>query len=166
MVNAKDVRPLLDSLRNINPDDVPSAWQMYKEKMRVDFDTIQKEKKASAPVLGSLFGGRSQGRRRNVIDVLESVVHDERINLAKEQEQSKAQMLEIQQQHEEVIKKQLEENKSKNLKLWDYMMGAGQPTNQSEPADKSGSRSWFQELFDPTPQPPQDQSSVSGEASE
>ena len=147
MLGSDDVRPFLKALGNINVNDAPKAWDEYKEKMRNDFDSIQKDKKTqSGSLLSSIFGGRSQNRRRNVIDILESVVKEERIAFAKEQEQSKAQMVEIQKQHEEAIKKQLEENKSKNLKLWDYMMGAGQPVNQSEQANQQ-SKSWFQEIF-------------------
>jgi hypothetical protein len=33
----------------------------------------------------------------------------------------------MQKQHEDAIKKQMEENQAKKLKLVDYMMGAGQP---------------------------------------
>ena len=163
MIGSEDVRPFLNSLKNIDPDDAPAAWQKYKEKMRNDFDSIQKEKKAqSTSLLGSLIGGRGQARKRNVIDMLESVVREERATFAKEQEQNKAQMLEIQKQHEEAIKKQIEENKSKNLKLWDYMMGAGQPATQNDDTNQH-SKSWFQELF--KTDSPQDQPSVSMEAS-
>lgn len=166
MLGSDDVRPFINSLKNIETDDAPTAWKKYKEKMRDDFDSIQKEKKA-LPVsfLGSIFGGRSQSRRRNVIDILESVVKEERIAFAKEQEQNKSQMLEIQKQHEEAIKRQLEENKSKNLKLWDYMMGAGQPANQNETSNQPAKSSWFQELFEQKPQSPQDQTSASVESS-
>jgi hypothetical protein len=152
MIKATDVRPFLNSLRNIESEDIVGAWQQYKEKMRIDFDSIQKEKKASTPILGSFFEGKS--RKRNVIELLESIIEEEKIAFEKDQEQNQAHMREIQKQQQEAIKKQLEENKKKNLKLIDYIQGAGQPENQNQPEKEAAS--WFS-FFDSKRQSAQDE---------
>jgi hypothetical protein len=145
MTKAGDVRPFLRNIKNIDSEDFVGAWQQYKEKLRIDFDSIQKDKKSSASVFGSFFEGK--GRKRNVIDMLEAVVREEKIAIEKDQEHTLAQMREIQKQQQEAIKKQLEENKKNNLKLADYIRGAGQPENQNQSEKQPANQSWFSSFF-------------------
>jgi hypothetical protein len=161
MTKADDVRPFLNSLKNIDSEDLVGAWQQYKEKLRTDFDSIQKDKKSSTSVLGSFFEGK--GRRRNVIDMLEAVSQEEKIAFEKDQEHTLAQMREMQKQQQEAIKKQLDENKKNNLKLADYMRGAGQPENQNQSENQPANQTWFSSFFSDSK--PQSQLPENAEAS-
>ena len=138
-----DVRPLLETLKKLDPEDSPTAWTKWKEISRAKFNELSGEKeKAAAPAstagswIRRLFGGASAsvasnglppGMPTNIIDQIEWWAREERALAAKEHEDQLKQMAEVQKQQEEYARKIIEEQRAKGLKLVDYMMGAGQP---------------------------------------
>ena len=143
MMGSQDVRPFLKVLHKINKDDPAAAWETHKQNLRKELEKNQIQPASNQfNLLGSLtsmLGFSSQKNNssnpKNIIDLLEKVAKEEREAFAKEQEQNKAQWIEMQKQQEEAIKKQIEENKSKNLKLFDYFMGAAQPQAPSSSSE-------------------------------
>ncbi|KAJ3055015.1 mitochondrial inner membrane protein required for protein import [Rhizophlyctis rosea] len=145
-----DVRPLLETLKKLDPEDSPTAWSKWKDISRAKFAELsgEKEKAASPPsTAGSwirrLFGGASAsvasnglppGMPSNIIDQIEWLAREERALAAKEHEDQLKQMAEVQKQQEEYARKIIEEQRAKGLKLVDYMMGAGQPPVPGQPS--------------------------------
>ena len=139
MTGKTEILSLLKVVKRLNADDPISGWETYKNALREEFtkqhDAIaQKSQQTILGYITSAFGGRSgiSKKPKNVIDIIESVGNDQRREIMAHREKNKHLFLEMQKQQEEAIRKQLEENKSKNLKLMDYMMGAGQPAQPSK----------------------------------
>ncbi|TPX71162.1 hypothetical protein SpCBS45565_g01282 [Spizellomyces sp. 'palustris'] len=142
----EDVRPILNIVNSINPNDIAAAWTTYKQTMREEFAKRQQEQqgpaKSSRSWISTLLGGgasqQQQSQVMNVIDQIEAIAREERELAIKDAEAMKQQMQDMQKQQEEFIKKQMEENKNKGLKLWDYINGAGAPVppGQQPPAGK------------------------------
>ncbi|KAI9013098.1 HAD-like domain-containing protein [Gaertneriomyces semiglobifer] len=139
MYGIEDVRPVLQIVNTINPHDPAAAWETYKQRAREEFNKREQEHEAQTkPVakswLSSLLGGgvQQQPKPLNVIDQIEAIAREERALAIKDAEAMKKQMDEIQAQQEAFIKKQMEENKNKGLKFWDYMNGAGMPAPPGE----------------------------------
>ncbi|KAJ3024119.1 mitochondrial inner membrane protein required for protein import [Thoreauomyces humboldtii] len=141
----EDVRPVLSIINAIDPADPATAWSVYKERARADFDARNNAPSASSSAtssrpswLASLIGsGKSaQPVVPNVIDQIESIARDERAVAEQEAESMQQQMIEMQKQQEEAIKQQMEENKNKGLKLWDYLSGAGAPGAPGAPGQE------------------------------
>lgn len=150
MGGSADVRPLLETLRRIDPVDMPKAWDLHKQKLRVEFSKHQDAAKSEldavptstlltgvASILGKLVGRGIQtnpqpssalalSKSPNLVDIIENAARTERASFLKEQEANKSKLVQMQKEHEEMIRAHLEDNKKKNLKLFDYLMGAGQ----------------------------------------
>ena len=162
MVGQADVRPLLETLKKIDPVNLPRAWKQHKEILRIEFSQHQNKARAElaqitaastiiggiGTVVSKLFGGRSLqhprepaatpalARAPNLVDVIESAARSERAAFLKEQEVNKDKLIALQAEHEQKILDHLEENKKKNLKLIDYLMGAGQMQPEPVPVPK------------------------------
>ena len=139
MMGAEDIRPFLNVVQKLNANDPPAAWETHKQRLREEFEKVQgaqnRENAGPRGFLSSFLGGAAAKKQkpRNIIDLLETVAKEEREAFSKEQEQNRAQLLEMQKQHEEAVRKQIEDNKNKKLKLVDYLMGAGQPEALGQP---------------------------------
>ncbi|KAI8823594.1 NLI interacting factor-like phosphatase-domain-containing protein [Fimicolochytrium jonesii] len=135
----EDIRPILNIVNSIDPDDVASSWATYKEKVREDFNQripeINEATNSSRSWLSRMLGGVTGNTHKpvNIIDTIESLAREERALAEQDADNMKQQMNEVQKQQEEFIKKQMEENKSKGLKLWDYWNGAGQVAPPGQP---------------------------------
>lgn len=149
MGGSADVRPLLSTLKKLDSNDLPTAWQFHKEKLRSQFSKHQDAAKAElaqvnassslfngvASILGKLVGrgvqtsadsnAKMMASSPNVIDIIENAARTERVNFLKEQKATKSKMASLRADHEAKILEHLAENKKKNLKLIDYLMGAG-----------------------------------------
>ncbi|KAI8916917.1 NLI interacting factor-like phosphatase-domain-containing protein, partial [Powellomyces hirtus] len=140
----QDVRPILNIVNTIDPEDAATAWAMYKQRAREDFaarqladpsSTASSTSKSSwlSRLLGGGAASQQQQQPLNVIDQIEQLAREEHALADKDAENMKLQMVDMQRQQEEFIKKQMEENKKKGLKLWDYFNGAGAPQQPMPP---------------------------------
>ncbi|KAJ3163712.1 mitochondrial inner membrane protein required for protein import [Geranomyces michiganensis] len=132
----QDVRPILNIVNTIDPTDPAKAWAEYKQRVRADFESRNPSSAGNASstssrsFIGRLFGGgagvtQQQPQSMNVIDQIERIAAEEHAIAEKDAENMKEQMTQMQREQEEAIKKQVEDNKKKGLKLWDYVNGAG-----------------------------------------
>ncbi|KAJ3054101.1 mitochondrial inner membrane protein required for protein import, partial [Rhizoclosmatium hyalinum] len=81
---------------------------------------------------GSNVSGGSL-KRTNLIDLIEHAAKEEYAMFLKEQKEQVKQMEEAKKKHEEEQMAQLQAMKDKKLKLFDYMMGAGNPEAPGAP---------------------------------
>ncbi|KAJ3155464.1 mitochondrial inner membrane protein required for protein import [Geranomyces variabilis] len=131
----QDVRPILNIVNTIDPNDPAKAWAEYKQRVREDLEARNPSTAGNASststrsLIGRLFGagaGVTQPpQSTNIIDQIERIAAEEHAIAEKDAESMKEQMLQMQREQEEAIKKQVEDNKKKGLKLWDYVNGAG-----------------------------------------
>lgn len=147
MGNKPDIRPLMETLKKYDAEDLPQAWKLHKDRLRSEFtkhqdslkvDIAQESTLANSvfSVLGQLVGrgklskesaaNQSLAGSANLVDVIENAARAERVAFLKEQIANKGKLEELAKEHEQKLRDHLEENKKKNLKLIDYIMGAGQ----------------------------------------
>lgn len=157
-----DIRPILETLKKIDKEDLPLAWDKHKERLRAEFSKNQdlaKEQVAKITAQPSILTGissilsklvgkgpisannrtesaglNSLAKSPNLVDIIENAARTERQSFLVEQEKNKAKMEELQREHEKKIREHLEMNKKKNLKLLDYLMGAGHMDVKQESA--------------------------------
>ena len=136
IMGSADIRPILNVIRGIDAQDPINGWAIHKNRLREEFEKRQQEAlEKQVQVTGQSqpgFIARILGlgpkispaakNAPNLIDLVEKAAKEERASFLKELEQSKIQMAELQKQHEEMVKKQIEENKTKKLKLMDYLL--------------------------------------------
>lgn len=132
-----DVRPILATVRSINPDDLPAAWEEYKNRFKQQVHAEQEELAKQQSSKGNL-AARLLGSRRNsassaqkpvsMFELIEQACREERTMFAKQFDSLK----EMKKQQEAEHLRQIEEMKSKNLKMADYigMQYNGVPPNQ------------------------------------
>ena len=139
----KDIRPLLTSLKEIDKEDIPRAWEIYKENIRNQarskdlalvapkaqssfFSTIANTFQAIA---GVGTGGLATARPSNSsIDRIETYCAGIRKALDRELINHAKNVEKYRKEQDEMIEKQIEEIKKSDLKLIDYLMGnAPQP---------------------------------------
>ncbi|KAI8801799.1 HAD-like domain-containing protein [Cladochytrium replicatum] len=135
-LNVEDVRPFLNSIRNFDKEDIPTAWEKYKADRRQIWDkpSANAPAAAAAParglrsslsgLLGSGIGaGAAEKKSMNPFDLIEQMAREERAIFAKEQQDSKISFEALMKDREEAQKKMLEDMKSKKLKLYDLWGG-------------------------------------------
>ena len=140
-----DIRPLISALNDLDRNDIPKAWTLYKEQLRsVDQKDLPVSTGSTSgslissvtSTLQQLVGGAgsiaSSRKEFTSIDRLEKYCADTRKVLDREYKKLSKNLESQRKEQEEMIQKQIEEIKNSDLKLIDYIMGnvpqPGQPS--------------------------------------
>lgn len=134
----KDIRPIIHSINQLDAEDPIEGWRKYKDQKREAFEQellIQyPDPKPNALMkLLSYVGVQLQAKRpMNAIDYVERQANIAHEQFLRDLPQQKANLKKIQEEQQAMIKKHIEDNKEKGLKLWDYMNGSALPEAQQQ----------------------------------